>query len=157
MCIRDRYGTNATGGTASSTAPTPSTTTLGTTTYYVSQTIAGCESDRTPITVTIANTGPSLNLFCDFASPNTTPTSLNFDFSNVGQTNFTYTYSIAGGPPVTGTWVSPSNYTVTGLSPGTSVTFTLAANGVSCVSSMSTTCKTACPSITCLLYTSRCV
>ncbi|WP_460574823.1 Ig-like domain-containing protein, partial [Flavobacterium koreense] len=142
------YGTNATGGTASSTAPTPSTTTLGTTTYYVSQTIAGCESIRTPITVTIANTGPSLNLFCDFASPNTTPTSLNFDFSNVGQTNFTYTYSIAGGPPVTGTWVSPSNYTVTGLSPGTSVTFTLTANGVSCVSSMSTTCNTACPSIT---------
>ncbi|MFN7421098.1 MAG: hypothetical protein ACK5RV_09490, partial [Flavobacterium sp.] len=142
------YGTNATGGTASPTPPIPATSTLGTFTYYVSQTIAGCESERVPITVVIANTGPSLNLFCDLASPNTTPTSLNFDFSNVGQTNFTYTYTIAGGTPVTGTWVAPSNFTVTGLTPGTSVTFTLQANGVSCVSPMTVTCNTPCQTFT---------
>ena len=48
------YGTNATGGTASPTAPTPLTTTAGTTTYYVSQiTSGGCESPRVAIIVTI--------------------------------------------------------------------------------------------------------
>ncbi|MDI9319194.1 MAG: T9SS type A sorting domain-containing protein [Phycisphaerales bacterium] len=44
----------ATGGTSSSTVPTPSTTTLGTTTYYVSQTsTAGCEGVRSSIVVTV--------------------------------------------------------------------------------------------------------
>ncbi len=47
------WGTNATGGTSSSTPPIPSTATAGTTTYYVSQTDNGCESARTPITVTV--------------------------------------------------------------------------------------------------------
>ncbi len=47
------YGTNATGGTASATAPTPSTTTVGSSVYYVSQTIAGCESPRATLSVTI--------------------------------------------------------------------------------------------------------
>lgn len=45
--------TVATGGTGSATAPTPSTTTVGSTTYYVSQTAGSCEGPRTPITVTI--------------------------------------------------------------------------------------------------------
>lgn len=54
------YGTNATGGTASTTAPTPATTQVGTTNYYVSQVNAnGCESDRAVITVTI-NAKPAL-------------------------------------------------------------------------------------------------
>ena len=47
---------NATGGTANPTAPTPSTTTSGIITYYVSQTSpapANCESPRTPITAQI--------------------------------------------------------------------------------------------------------
>ncbi len=47
------YGTNATGGTGSATAPTPLTTTAGNTIYYVSQTTGTCESPRTAITVTI--------------------------------------------------------------------------------------------------------
>ena len=133
--ILNWYGTNATGGVASVMAPTPSTATLGTTTYYVSQTIAGCESVRVPIVVTVANTGPSLNLFCDYASVNTIlPTQLNFDFSNVGQTNFSYSYTVNGGPAITGVWVAPSNYTVFGLSAGDCVAFTLVANGVGCVS-----------------------
>lgn len=42
-----------TGGIGSTTAPTPSTTTVGTTTYYVSQTVNGCESDRAILNVTI--------------------------------------------------------------------------------------------------------
>ncbi len=50
------YGPNATGGTASATPTTPSTTIVGPTNYYVSQTISGCESARVPITVTVNDT-----------------------------------------------------------------------------------------------------
>ncbi|MBS1566878.1 MAG: PKD domain-containing protein, partial [Bacteroidetes bacterium] len=46
--------TSQTGGTGSATAPTPSTTTPGTYTWYVSQTIGGtCESGRIPVSVTV--------------------------------------------------------------------------------------------------------
>jgi len=45
--------TVATGGVGSATAPIPPTTTAGSTTWYVSQTVGGCESPRTPITVNI--------------------------------------------------------------------------------------------------------
>lgn len=44
---------SANGGVGSSTAPQPSTTSTGSTTYYVSQTVNGCESLREPITVTV--------------------------------------------------------------------------------------------------------
>ncbi|MFY7884199.1 MAG: T9SS type A sorting domain-containing protein, partial [Dolichospermum sp.] len=49
------YGTSSTGGTASTTAPTPSSSTAGQTIYYVSQFNAGsnCESPRAALTVTI--------------------------------------------------------------------------------------------------------
>ncbi len=52
------YGTNATGGSASAIAPTPSTNTLGSIKYYVSQKNAttGCEGARAAITVTIKST-----------------------------------------------------------------------------------------------------
>ncbi len=43
----------ATGGTASITAPTPNTVTATTTSYYVSQTVNGCESGRTKIDVLV--------------------------------------------------------------------------------------------------------
>ncbi len=45
------YGTNATGGTASSTNPIPETS--ATTSYYVSQTVNGCEGPRAKLDVTI--------------------------------------------------------------------------------------------------------
>ena len=52
------YGTNATGGTASVSAPTPSTTTAGTFNYYVSQitTATGCESPRSSLVIRVFNT-----------------------------------------------------------------------------------------------------
>lgn len=53
------YGTNATGGTASTTAPTPSSAVAGTVNYYVSQTESnGCESPRASLPVTV-NTLPN--------------------------------------------------------------------------------------------------
>lgn len=51
--------TTATGGTGSPTAPTPSTTTIGTTTYYVTQTIGSCESARLPIVVNVTANTPA--------------------------------------------------------------------------------------------------
>lgn len=48
-----KWYTTASGGTGSATAPTPSTATIGTTTYYVSQTINGCESPRATIVVDV--------------------------------------------------------------------------------------------------------
>ena len=53
-CTLNWY-TTSTGGTSSATSPTPSTETLGTTKYYVSQTLTatGCESPRSEITVTV--------------------------------------------------------------------------------------------------------
>lgn len=51
------FGTNATGGSSSGAAPTPSTQEGGTTSYYVAQTLNGCLGDRAKIDVTI-NTTP---------------------------------------------------------------------------------------------------
>jgi gliding motility-associated-like protein len=48
--------TSATGGTGSATAPTPSTTTAGSTIYYVSSIVGICEGPRTALTVTVTAT-----------------------------------------------------------------------------------------------------
>ncbi|WP_373515859.1 hypothetical protein, partial [Persicitalea sp.] len=50
------YGTSPTGGTASGNAPVPSTAADGETSYYVSQSVNGCEGDRSPIKVTVRAT-----------------------------------------------------------------------------------------------------
>ena len=49
------YDTNSTGGTASFNSPVPLTTTVGSTSYYVSQSddLTGCESARAAVVVTI--------------------------------------------------------------------------------------------------------
>jgi gliding motility-associated-like protein len=68
--------TTPTGGAGSSAAPVPATVITGPTDYYVSQTVNGCESDRTLITVTVGYTPPSPVVtssvvnYCQF-SPNT--------------------------------------------------------------------------------------
>jgi GH35 family endo-1,4-beta-xylanase len=48
-----KWYTAATGGTGTTTAPTPTTATVGTTNYYVSQTTNTCESARVLIVVTV--------------------------------------------------------------------------------------------------------
>ena len=57
------YGTNATGGIASSIAPIPDTSITGTIIYYCSQTLGNCESPRTAITVVISGSAllPNFN------------------------------------------------------------------------------------------------
>lgn len=54
-----KWYTALTAGTQYATAPLPSTATVGPTDYYVSQSINGCESDRSRLTVTIV-AAPSL-------------------------------------------------------------------------------------------------
>lgn len=49
-----KWYSSSTGGTGNLTAPTPSTTSTGNTSYYVSQTVNGCESDRSLITVLVS-------------------------------------------------------------------------------------------------------
>ncbi|MBP2284455.1 gliding motility-associated-like protein [Flavobacterium sp. CG_23.5] len=125
------YGTNAIGGTASSTAPTPSTTAIGTTSYYVSETVSGVESTRSKIDVIIVadNGSKILLLRCDptqiaAADKNS---SVFFDWTNTtGLPNqYSYSYTIDGGPPVTES-TGLSNLQVFGLLPGQSVTLTVA-------------------------------
>lgn len=56
--------TTASGGTGSSVAPVPSTASVGSTTYYVSQGAVGCESPRASITVNI-NPSPAAPIVSD--------------------------------------------------------------------------------------------
>lgn len=72
--------TAATGGTGSTTAPTPSTASLGTTSYWVTQTVSGCESTRAKIDVLI--TVPATHLNFDGVNDNITfPELVSSDFS----------------------------------------------------------------------------
>ncbi|MFN8415375.1 MAG: sugar-binding protein [Cytophagaceae bacterium] len=64
-----KWYTVATGGTSVTAAPTPSTATAGTTSYYVSQTTNGCESARAQIDVTV-NPTPTATI------TTTTPTTI---------------------------------------------------------------------------------
>ncbi|OOV18886.1 leucine-rich repeat protein [Flavobacterium sp. LM4] len=58
--------TTATGGTGSTTAPIPSTASVGSTSYWVSCTNAyGCESDRIEIVVTVNSVTPATHLHFD--------------------------------------------------------------------------------------------
>ena len=74
--------TDATGGTGSVNAPTPSTTTLGNTTYYVSSVNTnGCESERAEIVVTVALPATHLN-FDGVDDYITLPVVSTFDLTN---------------------------------------------------------------------------
>jgi hypothetical protein len=80
--------TVSTGGTGNIAAPIPSTASAGTTPYYVSQTISGCESSRANISVII---DPSLN-------PTTTVNGSTNITCN-GASDGTITIAVTGGTP----------------------------------------------------------
>ena len=126
-----QWYTSATGGTASATAPTPSTTTIGTTGYYVSQTnSSGCESPRAAIAVTIdapptaSNAGTTQNI-------TTTSTTLSANAPTIGIGKWTV---VSG----TATFANPSsaNTSVSSLSLGANVLEWTTSNGT-CPSSSS--------------------
>ncbi|MFV5691242.1 T9SS type B sorting domain-containing protein [Flavobacterium sp. LT1R49] len=148
------YGTNATGGILSSTAPTPSTATLGATSYYVSETVGGIESTRSKIDViVVADNGAVILLFrCDPSQvlPADKNSSVMFDWANnplINNNSYNYSYSIQGGPIVTGN-TTLSHQQVFGMLPGQSATLTLSAATFPCVPSQTITCSVPCGSST---------
>lgn len=108
-----KWYTTATGGTGSTTAPIPSTTTAGTTVYYVSQSVSatGCEGPRSAITVTVnplpaAPTATTSYIYCQ----NATATALTATGTNLKW------YTVATGGTGSTTAITPSTAT-----PGTTV------------------------------------
>lgn len=151
------YGISSSGGIGNSTAPTPSRATVGSTTFYVSQTDGVSESPRTPIVVNIvANNGATiLNLSCDpsqisryslnYSPPATTNNSVFFDWSNnpTISNSYNYSYSIDGGNVVTGN-VNESHLLVPNMLPGQSATLILSSATHPCVPSRTLTCSVPC-------------
>lgn len=156
--------TVAVGGVGSLIAPTPITTTIGSTiTYYVSQINAGVESIRVPIVVNVvADNGANILLFrcdpsqipkysIDYSPPATINDAVLFDWSNNPLISNTYicTYSIQGGPSFTE--YNPNNeshYIVPNLLPGQSVKLTLSSATHPCVPSQAITCSVPCGATT---------
>ncbi len=153
------YLTNLPAEIPTAIAPTPITTTIGsTTTYYVTQTIGGVESTpRTPIVVNvIADSGATiLNFRCDpsqiptYSSGYTPPATVNnsvfFDWSNNAliSNSYNFSYSIQGGPIVIGT-TGLSHWLVPNMLPGQSATLTLTSASHPCVPAQTITCTVPC-------------
>ncbi len=101
--------TASSGGAGSPTAPTPPTASAGTTSYFVSQTVNGCESPRAQLDVTV-NANPSASVAslsaCSTALGGTTAS---FDLASL-------TSTILGGQGPAG--YSVSFYTTSDLSTG---------------------------------------
>ena len=93
--------TSQTGGTGSSTAPIPSTTIAGTFTWWVSQTINGCESDRTAVTVNV------------YAVPSAPGVSSNSPVCSGSQ----ITLNATSGNNATFAWTGPNSFSSTLASP----------------------------------------
>ena len=138
------WGTNATGGTSSATAPTPSTLTAVTTTYYVSQTVGGCESIRSAIVVTVnASLSPALS--CGTNTLNSVV--FNWGFVS-GATGYNLSYQINSNPiVVVGPITNVNTYPFTGLASNSSVTITLTPTGPAglCFNSATLSCSTLAP------------
>ena len=96
----------ATGGTGSATSPTPSTTTLGTTIYYVSQSVGTCEGPRAAITVNVLSVSPAPTVVTPVTyCQNATATALTATGTNL----LWYTAAVGG----TGTATAPTPSTAT--------------------------------------------
>ncbi len=134
--------TSGVGGTFSAAAGTYSPS-IGATTSTFTYTTVGvvpCINDTSTATIIINGPpiGQAVDLFCDGA--NSTENSVAFDWNNVGQISFNFSYTINGGPTVSGN-TTISNYQVLNVDPGSSVTFTVQPVGGSCFPSSTTTCS----------------
>lgn len=92
-----------TNGTSSTTAPVPSTTTAGLTTYYVSQGLNGCESARKPIAVTV-EAKPTVTVSADQPQVEGPTASVTVTITNATSG----TWSQVGGPVTTGITYTPN-------------------------------------------------
>lgn len=108
--------TVVTGGTGDANAPTPSTVNAGSTVYYVSQTVSGCESPRTSVTINV-NLGvtplftqvPGICAGASFTLPSTSNNGINGTWTPAinNQTTTTYTFT-----PTAGQCSNPTTMTV---------------------------------------------
>ncbi|WP_220472573.1 Ig-like domain-containing protein [Spirosoma foliorum] len=112
------YGTSSNSGTASSISPVPSTTAVGPTTYYVSQTLSGCEGPRASLVVTVSSppNPPTVTKPADYCDGDT-PQSLNATASAGGVLNWYGTASSGGTASTVATQpntslIGPTNYYV---------------------------------------------
>lgn len=147
------YGTNQTGGTGSSVAPTPSTATVGSTSYYVSETNGVTESTRARIIVNVlADNGSEILLLrcarTQIVAPATIYNAVYFDWTNTAglPNQYTYSYSVDGGSAISGT-TGPTSLQVNGLSPGQSVTLSVSHTTYPCDLSV-ITCSVPCLTLT---------
>ena len=129
-----KWYTTPTGGTGSTTAPTPSSTTAGTTIFYVSQTVNGVESNRAQIRVIVR---PIPN------QPNT----INGNTSVTANTSFTYSISAVNGAN-SYTWTIPSGWSGTSTSTTITVTTNSTTSGTISVTANLNGCSSAAQSIT---------
>lgn len=140
-------------GISSPISPTPSTTTVGSTTYYVSQSITGVESTRVTVVVNVVadNGAVLLNFKCDPTQilPADKNSSVFFDWSNNPLISNTYnvSYSIQGGPVITGT-TGTSHWQIFGMLPGQSATLTLTSATHPCVPAQTIICSVPCGATT---------
>ena len=118
------YGQH-TGGTGTTATPTPITTNYGSITYYVSQTVNGCESDRSPLLVTVyqnvqADLAKSKDKVCrtDTAS---------FMFTGPIVNGAVYNWNFNGASVISGSGAGP--YVVTWNTGGTKTVSVTVTNG----------------------------
>lgn len=146
-----------TGGTALPGAPTPITTTVGSTTYYVTETIGAVESTpRTAIVVNVvADNGIiATGFFCNVLAPLPDGSrSVLFDWGNdprAGTVTYNYTYSILGGLSGSGSTTNAStNATISGVQPGQSVSLTITSiTQYPCAPPQTRTCSAPCVTTT---------
>lgn len=150
------YGTSITGGVPSAIAPTPSTTVVGQTKYYVSQVDVTGESARAEIVVNVVrDSGATIpdSFFCRVLGAADGTRSVEFDWGNHPLTpgaTFYYEYVITGGLTGTGSTTNANtNATVSGVWPGQSVTLTITSLlQYPCVPALSRTCTVPCVSFT---------
>ncbi len=88
-----KWYTTPTGGTSSTVAPTPATLVPGTYTWYVTQTVLGCQSARLPVVVTIIPkpAPPTVStpiVYCQYQKP--------MQLTAIGQNLKWYTSSVGG-------------------------------------------------------------
>lgn len=88
------------GGTGSATAPTPSTTIVGSTNYYVTQTVSGCESATAQITVEVS-AAPIIS-----GAPIVTPSNCGVSDGSIAG------YTVSGTGTLTYTWTNAALTTV---------------------------------------------
>jgi hypothetical protein len=109
--------TASTGGTGLTTAPIPSTASVGSTIYYVSQTLTGCEGPRAAITVNVtalptANAGTTVTICTGKSTTLTATGGLSYSWSTAATTaaitvsptaNTTYSVTVSNAAGCTST------------------------------------------------------